>query len=104
MTTHLRAVDNHEPPPIANSGRLPAFEGSAPDFARIKLTSVSDLEAGEDEAHHLDDVVRMFVEGRVVRVDHVVDDKSGKLKRVHTIKVVEAILLPWDFDTGAFDG
>lgn len=74
---------------------LPQFEGQQVDFARLKLTSASDLEVN-DEAHHIDDIVRLQVEGRVVRVDHVVDERSGHLKRVHTVKVSEAIEIGWD--------
>jgi hypothetical protein len=74
---------------------LPKFEGQDVDFARLKLTSASDLEVN-DEAHHIDDIVRLQVEGRVVRVDHVVDERTGHLKRVHTVKVSEAIELTWD--------
>ncbi len=97
--THLRAVGDSEydvvPGPASGSG-LPKFEGQEVEFTRLKLTSVSDLEVGED-AYRIDDIVRLFVEGRIVRVDHVVDEKSGQLKRMHTIKVVDAIPLPWDF-------
>lgn len=74
---------------------LPKFEGHEVDFTRLKLTSASDLEVN-DEAHHIDDIVRLQVEGRVVRVDHVVDEKTGHLKRVHTVKVSEAIELGWE--------
>jgi hypothetical protein len=105
MTTTLRSVDGggapHAPVSTGESG-LPDFEGQPVDFARLKLTSVTDLEVN-DEANRMDDVVRLFVEGRVVRIDHIVDERTGKLKRVHTVKVVDAIQLPWDFDTGAFN-
>lgn len=105
-TTHLRPVGDGEAPqvPVSHSpSGLPDFEGQPVDFARIKLTSVSELEVN-DEVIRMDDLVRLYVEGRVVRIDHVVDDKSGKLKRIHTIRVVDAIQLPWDFNTGALDG
>ena len=100
--THLRAVSDSEydvepgPAPAPSGSGLPKFEGQDVEFTRLKLTSVSDLEVGED-AYRIDDIVRLFVEGRIVRVDHVVDEKSGQLKRMHTIKVVDAIPLPWDF-------
>jgi hypothetical protein len=103
-TTHLRPVGEGEPPQlVVSTTGLPDFEGQTVDFARLKLTSVSDLEVNE-EANRMDDLVRLYVEGRVVRIDHIVDERTGKLKRVHTIKVVDAIQLPWDFDTGALDG
>lgn len=102
--THLRPVaDGETAPPlsIGESG-LPDFEGQPVEFSRLKLTSVTDLEVNE-EANRMDDLVRLYVEGRVMRIDHVVDERTGKLKRVHTIKVVDAIQLPWDFDSGALD-
>ncbi len=105
--THLRSVDTEtgeiHDAEIVRDSKLPDFEGQHVDFSRLKLSSVSDLETPEDQAIHIDDTVRLFVEGRVTRVDHVVDEKTGKLKRVHTIKVVDAVQLPWNFDTGAFE-
>lgn len=74
---------------------LPNFEGEPVHGLRAKLTSTTNLELGE--AHHrLDETVRMLVTGRVTRVDHVVDERSGQLLRVETFKVVEAIEVPWD--------
>jgi hypothetical protein len=103
---HLRPVGDGEAPQyvasIGDSG-LPDFEGQPVMFSRLKLTSVSDLEV-VDEANRMDDLVRLYVEGRVVRIDHVVDERSGQLKRVHTVKIIDAIQLPWDFNTGALDG
>jgi hypothetical protein len=105
-TTHLRSVGDGEAPQLIVStsevSGLPDFEGQPVDFTRVKLSSVSKLEAGE-QFSRIDDTVRMFVEGRVVRVDHVVDELTGKLMRVHTVKVVDAIQLPWDFDAGQLD-
>lgn len=101
--THLRAVGDSEydvvpgPAPTSVSG-LPKFEGQEVNDSRFKLTSVTDLEVDES-AHRIDDIMRLFVEGRITRVDHVVDEKTGLLKRVHTIKVIDAIPLPWDFST-----
>ncbi len=101
-TPHLRTVTTDDPSPLVSTGEsnLPDFEGQPVDFTRIRLAAVNKLEAGE-EWNRIDDVVRMYVEGRVVRVDHVVDEVTGKLMRVHTVKVVDAVVLPWDFDTGA---
>ena len=102
MTTRLRAVgDDHHPEydGVVNAvitGGLPEFEGQPVDFSRLKLTAASDLEGPEDEPMRIDDVVKLVVEGRVVRVDHVVDQASGKLKRVQHIKVVDAVQIPWD--------
>ncbi len=101
--THLRSVGDDEASEemMPSSNGLPDFEGQPVDFTRLKLGSASDLEV-EDQINHIDDLVRLYVEGRVTRIDHVVDKATGKLKRVHTVTVVDAIQLPWDFDTGAF--
>lgn len=81
--------------PEAKTSSLPSFEGEAVHGLRAKLTSTNNLELGDDH-HRLDETVRMLVTGRVVRVDHVVDDRSGQLLRVETFKVVDAIEVPWD--------
>lgn len=100
MNIHLKAVDADHVP-LSASG-VPDFEGQPVDFTRLRLTSVSQLEV-DDQYARMDDTVRLFVEGRVVRVDHAVDDKTGKLARIHTIKVIDAIQLPWDWDAGQLD-
>lgn len=99
--THLRAVSDTEYELTTSVSGLPQFEGQDVECTRLKLTSVSDLELAEDTVYKIDDIVKLFVEGRVVRVDHAVDEKTGTLKRVHTIKVAEAIQVPWTFDTDA---
>jgi hypothetical protein len=100
--SNVRSIDGSAAITAVHSDSgLPDFEGMSVVQARFKLTSASNLE-GPDHPNHIDDIIKMFVEGRVVRVDHVVDEKSGELHRVHTIKVVDAIQLPWNFDTGVF--
>jgi hypothetical protein len=103
MSPHLRPVtDTDQPaPPVTDSG-IPHFEGQPVESALIKLAAVSKLDAGAGWSR-IDDTVRMYVEGRVVGVHHSVDEPTGKLMRVHTIKVVDAIQLPWDFDAGQFE-
>lgn len=81
---------------------IPPFEGHEVDFTRVKLSAAGDLEI--DAINRIDDIVRMQVEGRVVRVDHVADEKTGKMKRVHTIKVVDAVQLPWDTEVHPHEG
>lgn len=100
-STVLRVVTGdgeiEERPPANTESGLPDFEGAKVTDARLKLAAANDLE-GPPLPSHIDDVVRLYIEGRVTRVDHVVDEKSGVLKRVQTIKVHEAVQLPWDFD------
>lgn len=74
---------------------LPKFEGEEVNDLRAKLTSTNGLEISDDP-HRMDQTVAMVVVGRVTRVDHVVDERSGKLARVETFKVVEATEIDWD--------
>jgi hypothetical protein len=103
---HLRTVNDDdtdlqpETPPVRPT-TLPDFEGETVTQAQFKLTSVGALEA-PDTAVRIDDVVKLYVEGRVTRVDHVVDEKTGTLKRVQTIKAVDTIQLPWEVDPDDF--
>lgn len=80
---------------------IPHFEGQPVDYTRMKLAAVSKLETGASW-HRIDDMVRMVVEGRIVNVTHVVDEASGKLMRVHTIKVADATEIPWDIELPSF--
>lgn len=75
---------------------LPTFEGQPVDYALVRLASANKLDVGEG-AHHIDDMVRIVVEGRVTNVNHVLDP-GGKLVRVHTIKVADATQIGWDYD------
>lgn len=108
--THLRSVRDEDLDEATDSTRdmvttesgIPNFEGEAVDYARIKLAAVSRVDVG-DAWSRIEDTVRMYVEGRVTAVHHAVDEVSGKLVRVHTIKVVDARQLPWDFDAGQFE-
>lgn len=79
--------DNSEP----NYGH---FEGEPVNGLRAKLTSAS-IELGDD-VHRLDQVTRLLVTGRVHRIDHAVDERTGDLLRIETFKVVDAIEVPWD--------
>jgi hypothetical protein len=99
-TSHLRSVKPGESPEPVEG--LPDFEGQDVVYTRIRLAGANKLEAG-DLVSRIDDTVRLYVEGQVTRIDHVVDPPSGRLMRIHTVKVVDAMQLPWDFDTTALD-
>lgn len=77
------------------SSHLPTFEGEEVHFLKAKLASTTNLELGDDH-HRLDQTTRMLVVGRVTRIDHVIDPQSGKLHRVETFKIVEAMEVPWE--------
>lgn len=69
-----------EDPPI------PSFCGKPVDAARVRMTSAT---VDSTDVHDIDDVVQVTFEGRVTSVDHRVNEQTGELVRVHTIKVLE---------------
>lgn len=94
----LRAVshdDDYAPDEFPAPRDMYDFEGQKVEGLLAKLTSVSGLEISDD-IHRIDDTVRMLVTGRVTRVDHVVNAKTGRLERIETIQVSEVIQVPWD--------
>lgn len=80
---------------VAPTNNIPDFEGQPVDFTKAKLTSASNLEIA-DQVLRLDDIVRAYVDCRVVRIDHVINERTGKLERVHTFKVIDATLVPYE--------
>lgn len=94
----LRAVpsdDDYAPDAFPQPRQLPDYEGQKVEGLNAKLTSVSGLEIS-DEVHRIDDTVRLLVTGRVTGVNHVVNIKTGRLERIETIAVSEALQVPWD--------
>lgn len=88
--------------PAAQRPTLPQFEGQDVHELKAKLTSTSGLELS-DNHHRMDQTIAMVVTGRVVRVDHVVDERTGNLNRIETFKIVEAIEIDWN-DAGSLMG
>ena len=86
----------------SNPNKIPDFEGAHVEFTKAKLTSVNALEV-DDEVFRVDQFVRMLVEARVVRVDHVVNEKTGKMERVHTFKAIDAAVVPWEAQIAGVD-
>ena len=79
--------------PVVEPDRM--FEGEKVEGLRAKLISGAALELSEDH-HRIDQTARLLVTGRVTRVDHIVEERSGKLVRVETFKIVDAVEVPWD--------
>lgn len=75
---------------------LPTFEGKEVEFTAAKITSVAGLEI-EDAVWPVDHFVRMVVECRVVGIDHKVNEKTGKLGRVHMLKAIDSQVVAWDY-------
>jgi hypothetical protein len=88
-----------EQPPTSPRPTLPQFEGEDVHQLKAKLTSTTGLELS-DSHHRMDQTIAMVVTGRVVRVDHVVEERTGNLIRVETFKIVEATEIDWD-DAGS---
>jgi hypothetical protein len=75
---------------------IPDFEGKEVEFTAAKIVSVGALEV-DDMVWRIDDYVRMVVECRVLKVGHDVNEKTGKLVRVHTLKAIDTkVLKSWD--------
>jgi hypothetical protein len=99
---NLAAVPDNEP---SRTPSIPLFEGKEVSETKITLSRVSGLPAVNvdrdsgrpyDEVLRTDDIVRFYVEGRVVGVNHKVDQKTGKLIRIQTVEAVELDFAPWD--------
>ena len=81
--------------PVGVTGEIPTFEGKKVSFTKAKITSVTGLEI-DDQVFRLDEYVRMEIEGRIVAIDHTVNDKTGHMERVHLIKAIDSKVIPWD--------
>jgi len=79
---------------------LPSFENQ-PVFLSTAKLSTAKLEL-DDASYPIDALVNLAVEVRVTGVNHVVDQVTGTLARVHTFKVVQADVVPphISFDLG----
>lgn len=101
-TSHDRH-DGHDRNEQPTASGLPDFEGEPVDHARLKLTGAGNLQ-GPDFPYRVDQVVKLVIEGRVTRVEHIVDNASGKLKRVQTISIIDVRDVPDSFDVeGLFE-
>lgn len=87
-----------DPTPIEND--IPKFEGQSVAATKATITSVSALEVG-DRVFRLDQSVKLLVEATVASVQHKVNDKSGFLERIHTLKAIDTAVVDWDVDMDA---
>jgi hypothetical protein len=74
--------------PVTNP--IPHFEGQEVASTRAKMTSVASLDV-ENVVLTTDETVRVVIEARVVGVDHRVNERSGLLERVQTLRPVEVL-------------
>lgn len=80
---------------------VPVFEGKLVDATALKIANSSVLDL-TDVVLAVDDVIKIEVEARVVGVNHVVHEPTGRLIRVHTAKAYDARLVPFNpqYDEG----
>jgi hypothetical protein len=88
-----------EPDSEPDKAPLPEFEGQKVDHVTAQFTSTTNLEV-EDEVYRLDEVKRFYVEAKVVKIDHRVNEKTGKLGRVQVLKVVDVQPITWTDPNG----
>jgi hypothetical protein len=81
---------------IHTDSHIPLFEGQDVATTKAKIGATT-LEI-DDAYYSLDEVVRFVIETRVTNVNHVVNDVTGLLQRVHTLKIVEAQATPFEVD------
>jgi hypothetical protein len=87
--------------PAPTSG-IPDFEGEQVWASSGKMVSGT-LETG-DAVYKMDHYVQVLVTTRVLGVDHVLNEKTGHLTRVHKLKVVEGdVIKSWNPLTGTED-
>lgn len=92
----MPSIDDEPFAPPAPERELPPFEGQTVHETKVKMASCPDVDMGSEDPLRIDQTIRMLVTARVARVDHVVNDKTGHLQRVHTLKVVDAMPVAWD--------
>jgi hypothetical protein len=68
----------------------PPFEGADVHAATLKVSGTVSL---SDVVAHVDDVIEVVVQCRVVGVNHVVHTASGQLFRVQTATAIDARLV-----------
>jgi hypothetical protein len=83
---------------------FPAFEGKPVDAVRVQASANRSAFDGVDTVMSVDDRVLVMAHYVCVGVSHEVDDKSGNLVRVQTLKPVEMHLHPWDVNDPTDDG
>ena len=89
-------TENHVQHGDPKTSDIPSFEGQVVAGTKAKLgAAVLDI---DDAFYSLDEVVRFTIEARVTNVNHVVNDVTGLLQRVHTLKLVDASPLTWEVD------
>lgn len=74
---------------------VPSFEGQSVDFTKASFTSGTNLEI-DDKVFRTDEVVQFLVEARCAGINHKVNEKTGSLERVHSMKVIDVLPVPYE--------
>lgn len=83
---------------------IPSFEGRPVDGTVVKMSGAAPLDDLNDVVLGVDDMVQMLSMFRCVAVHHKVEEKTGKLIRVHVLRPAEMALQPLDPNNPADDG
>ena len=79
--------------PIPIRPQIPAFEGKDVATTKVRMSSTLGLDF-QNTVLHTDDVVFLVVEARVTGISHQVNERSGELERVQTLKAIDVTLHP----------
>lgn len=93
----MQEVDNGEYAEVRSE--LPTFEGEEVTFTKAKITSVP-LDIG-DRVLRMDESLKLVIEVRVISIDHKVNQTTGKLERIHTLKAINTLPIEWEMDMDA---
>ena len=78
----IESTESHVPIPL-----IPPFEGKTVDASALRMSTSAALEL-DDVVLRVDDIIQIVIEARVMSVNHIVHEASGRLIRVHTAKAV----------------
>lgn len=70
---------------------IPAFEGKDVHSTKVKFSSLAGLDFG-NAVLRTDEIVQLVIEARVTGVAHQVNERSGDLERVQTLKPIDVTI------------
>lgn len=74
---------------------IPEFEGKSVHATALRIMSGGNLDI-DDRVLRTDQIVRVVIEGRVNGIHHKVNEKTGELERIQTVKAMDVSFVPWD--------
>lgn len=70
---------------------IPDFEGKTVATTKVRMSSTLGMDI-QNTVLKTDDVVYLVVEARVTGISHQVNERTGDLERVQTLKAIEVSL------------